>query len=68
MQCAMVIRKNQGMQSTTVVNTGIEIRLRDLRCPGGRLLLLVMGLGAQMIAWRPELCGNCCVAGRRRSA
>jgi pimeloyl-ACP methyl ester carboxylesterase len=43
------------MQSTTVVNTGITIAYETFGSPEGRPLLLVMGLGAQMIAWHPEL-------------
>lgn len=44
------------MQSTTVVSTGIDIDYETFGVPEGRPLLLVMGLGAQMIAWHPTLC------------
>ncbi len=44
------------MQSSTVVNTGIDIAYETFGAPDGRPLLLVMGLGAQVIAWHPELC------------
>lgn len=44
------------MRSTTVVNTGIDIAYETFGAPEGRPLLLVMGLGGQMIAWHPELC------------
>jgi pimeloyl-ACP methyl ester carboxylesterase len=44
------------MQSATVASNGIEIAYETFGAPGGRPLLLVMGLGAQMIAWNPELC------------
>lgn len=44
------------MPSTTVVNTGITIAYETFDAPGDRPLLLVMGLGAQMFAWHPELC------------
>lgn len=44
------------MRSTTVVNTGIEIAYETFGAPDGRPLLLVMGLGAQVIPWHPELC------------
>jgi pimeloyl-ACP methyl ester carboxylesterase len=44
------------MPSTTLVNTGIDIAYETFGAPEGRPLLLVMGLGAQMIAWHPELC------------
>jgi pimeloyl-ACP methyl ester carboxylesterase len=43
------------MQSTTV-DTSIKIAYETFGAPGGRPLLLVMGLGAQMIAWHSELC------------
>jgi pimeloyl-ACP methyl ester carboxylesterase len=44
------------MQFTTVGSNGIEIAYETFGAPGDRPLLLVMGLGAQMIAWHPELC------------
>jgi pimeloyl-ACP methyl ester carboxylesterase len=44
------------MQSTTVASNGIEIAYETFGASGGRPLLLVVGLGAQMIAWHPELC------------
>jgi pimeloyl-ACP methyl ester carboxylesterase len=44
------------MQSTTVVSTDIEIAYETFGAPGGRPLLLVMGLGAQMLEWHPDLC------------
>jgi pimeloyl-ACP methyl ester carboxylesterase len=43
------------MRSTTVASNGIEIAYETFGAPGGRPLLLVMGLGAQMLAWHPEL-------------
>lgn len=48
--------KNREMQFTTVGSNGIEIAYETFGAPGDRPLLLVMGLGAQMIAWHPELC------------
>jgi pimeloyl-ACP methyl ester carboxylesterase len=44
------------MGFTTVASNGIEIASETLGTPGGRPLLLVVGLGAQMLAWHPELC------------
>jgi pimeloyl-ACP methyl ester carboxylesterase len=44
------------MQSSTVASTGIEIAYETFGAPGGRPLLLVMGLGAQMLVWHPDLC------------
>ncbi len=44
------------MQSITVASTGIEIAYETFGASGNRPLLLVMGLGAQMLAWHPELC------------
>jgi len=46
------------MQSTTVVSTGIEIAYETFGASGGRPLLLVMGLGAQMLEWHPDLCAD----------
>ncbi|HKR50342.1 MAG TPA: alpha/beta hydrolase [Pseudonocardiaceae bacterium] len=46
------------MQSTTVVSTDIEIAYETFGAPGGRPLLLVMGLGAQMLEWHPDLCAT----------
>ncbi|MGB7796618.1 MAG: alpha/beta hydrolase [Pseudonocardiaceae bacterium] len=44
------------MQPITVASNGIEIAYETFRAPGDRPLLLVMGLGGQMLAWHPELC------------
>ncbi len=44
------------MQPTTVASNGIEIAYETFGAPGDRPLLLVMGVGAQMLAWHPELC------------
>jgi pimeloyl-ACP methyl ester carboxylesterase len=44
------------MQYTTVVSTGIQIAYEIFGAPGSRPLLLVNGLGAQMVGWHPELC------------
>jgi pimeloyl-ACP methyl ester carboxylesterase len=44
------------MQPITVASNGIEIAYETFGAPGGRPLLLVMGLGVQMLAWHPELC------------
>jgi pimeloyl-ACP methyl ester carboxylesterase len=44
------------MQPITVASNGIEIAYETFGAPGGRPLLLVMGLGAQMLGWHPELC------------
>ena len=44
------------MQPTTVTSNGIEIAYETFGAPGSRPLLLVMGLGCQMLAWHPELC------------
>lgn len=48
--------KNLGMQPSTVASNGIEIAYETFGAPGDRPLLLVMGLGAQLLAWHPELC------------
>jgi pimeloyl-ACP methyl ester carboxylesterase len=42
--------------SGTVTANGIEIAYETFGAPSGRPLLLVMGLGAPMVVWRPELC------------
>ena len=42
---------------------GIEIAYETFGSPGGRPLLLVMGLGAQMIHWDEEFCGVLADAG-----
>lgn len=44
------------MRSITVASNGIEIAYETFGAPSGRPLLLVMGLGAQMLVWHPELC------------
>jgi pimeloyl-ACP methyl ester carboxylesterase len=44
------------MGFTTVASNGIEIAYETCGAPGGRPLLLVVRLGAQMLAWHPELC------------
>src|ERR1700710_114910 len=44
------------MQPLTVASNGIEIAYETFGAPGGRPLLLVTGLGAQMLVWHPELC------------
>ena len=44
------------MQATTVSSNGIEIAYETFGAPGGRPLLLVMGIGSQMLWWHPELC------------
>jgi hypothetical protein len=44
------------MGSITVAGNGIEIAYETFGAPGDRPLLLVMGLGAQMLVWHPELC------------
>jgi hypothetical protein len=46
----------QPLTACRVVNTGIEIAYETFGAPNGRPLLLVMGLGGQMIAWHPKLC------------
>lgn len=55
--------KNVGMQPSTVASNGIEIAYETFGAPGDRPLLLVMGLGAQMLAWHPELCAALAAAG-----
>jgi len=40
----------------TVASNGIEIAYETFGAPDARPLLLVMGLGAQMLAWHPEWC------------
>src|SRR5262249_57835094 len=42
---------------------GINIEYDTFGSRGGRPLLLVMGLGAQMIHWRPEFCQQLADAG-----
>jgi pimeloyl-ACP methyl ester carboxylesterase len=44
------------VQPATVASNGIEIAYETFGAPDARPLLLVMGLGAQMLAWHPELC------------
>ncbi len=44
------------MQLSTVVSNGIEVAYETFGAPGGRPLLLVAGLGFQMLVWHPELC------------
>lgn len=44
------------MQFTTVAGTGITIAYETFGSLGGRPLLLVMGIGSQMLWWHPELC------------
>ncbi len=48
--------KISGVQPATVASNGIEIAYETFGAPDARPLLLVMGLGAQMLAWHPELC------------
>ena len=44
------------MQPITVASNGIEIAYETFGASGGRPLLLVVGLGVQMLVWHPELC------------
>jgi pimeloyl-ACP methyl ester carboxylesterase len=44
------------MHSTTAASNGIEIAYETFGAPGGCPLLLVMGIGGQMLWWHPELC------------
>ena len=46
------------MQPATVASNGIEIAYETFGAPDARPLLLVMGLGAQMLAWHPEWCAE----------
>lgn len=48
--------ENRGMQSATVASNGIEIAYETFGAPDSRPLLLVAGLGAQMLVWHPNLC------------
>jgi pimeloyl-ACP methyl ester carboxylesterase len=45
------------MSVQTAPANGIEIAYETFGDPGGRSLLLVMGLGTQMLAWHEEFCG-----------
>lgn len=45
------------MSVQTAPANGIEIAYETFGDPGGRPLLLVMGLGTQMVAWHEEFCG-----------
>ena len=45
------------MSVQTAPANGIEIAYETFGDPGGRPLLLVMGLGTQMLAWHEEFCG-----------
>jgi pimeloyl-ACP methyl ester carboxylesterase len=65
------------VQPTIAASNGIEIAYETFGTPDSRPLLLVAGLGAQMLVWHPNLCaalaaedffGDCCIEGRRRSA
>src|SRR5260370_7281424 len=42
--------------SGVVPANGMQIAFETFGDRGGRPLLMVMGLGAPMLAWRPELC------------
>ena len=46
-----------GMSIQTTSSNGIEIAYETFGDSGGRPLVLVMGLGTQMLAWHEELCG-----------
>lgn len=43
-------------RSGIVPANGMQIAFETFGDPGGRPLLMVMGLGAPMLVWRPELC------------
>ncbi|SDJ60299.1 Pimeloyl-ACP methyl ester carboxylesterase [Nonomuraea maritima] len=43
--------------TTSVAANGIDITYESFGSPEGRPLLLIMGLGAQMIQWDEEFCG-----------
>jgi pimeloyl-ACP methyl ester carboxylesterase len=43
-------------RSGIVPANGMQIAYETFGDPGGRPLLMVMGLGAPMLVWRPELC------------
>lgn len=43
-------------RSDIVPANGMQIAFETFGDPGGRPLLMVMGLGAPMLVWRPELC------------
>ena len=45
------------MAVETLKANGIEIAYETFGAPDARPLLLVMGLGAQMLVWHDELCG-----------
>ena len=45
------------MSVQTAPANGIEIAYETFGDPGGRPLLLVMGLGTQMLAWHEDFCG-----------
>jgi pimeloyl-ACP methyl ester carboxylesterase len=49
---------DRAVQFATVASNGIEIAYETFGAPDARPLLLVMGLGAQMLAWHPELCSE----------
>lgn len=51
------------MVCAKVAANGIEIAYETFGSPGERPLLLVMGLGTQMLAWHPELCSALTDAG-----
>ena len=44
-------------QSGVMPANGVQIAFETSGDRGGRPLLMVMGLGSPMLAWRPELCG-----------
>ncbi|HVC06109.1 MAG TPA: alpha/beta hydrolase [Solirubrobacterales bacterium] len=44
---------------------GIEIAYQEIGDPGGEPLMLVMGLGMQMLGWHEELCGALAARGFR---
>jgi pimeloyl-ACP methyl ester carboxylesterase len=46
------------VQPTLAAGNGIEIAYETFGAPDSRPLLLVAGLGTQMLVWHPELCAT----------
>jgi hypothetical protein len=49
------LRAESGVQPTLAASNGIEIVYETFGAPDSRPLLLVVGLGAQMLVWHPDL-------------
>ncbi|MFH2219361.1 MAG: alpha/beta hydrolase [Pseudomonadota bacterium] len=57
--------KFSGIESAVVSPTGLEIAYETFGKPGDSPLLLIMGLGYQMICWDEKFCGQLAARGYR---